>query len=117
MKIPEEYGGLGLSQVHCNKALAMAGAWHASISTLLSAHQSIGLPEPLRLFGSEEQKRQWPPRLALDHISEFLVTDPRVGSDPARVSTTAVPTQAGPGSPVNGTKPWATHGAIAHVLL
>src|SRR3954454_5687588 len=59
MKIPEEYGGLGLSQVYYNKALAMAGTWHSSISTLLSAHQSIGLPEPLRLFGSEEQKRQW----------------------------------------------------------
>src|SRR5215218_2866836 len=57
MKIPEEYGGLGLSQVYYNRALAMAGTWHSSISTLLSAHQSIGLPEPLRLFGSEEQKR------------------------------------------------------------
>src|SRR5918997_2504893 len=59
MKIPEEYGGLGLSQVHYNRALAMAGTWHSSISTLLSAHQSIGLPEPLRLFGSEEQRREW----------------------------------------------------------
>ena len=58
MKIPVEYGGLGLSQVYYNKALATAGTWHSSISTLLSAHQSIGLPEPLRLFGSEEQKRQ-----------------------------------------------------------
>ena len=58
MKIPEEYGGLGLSQVYYNRALAMAGTWHSSISTLLSAHQSIGLPEPLRLFGSEEQKRR-----------------------------------------------------------
>src|SRR4029453_4375156 len=62
MKIPPEYGGLGLSQVYYNKALAMAGTWHSSISTLLSAHQSIGLPEPLRLFGSEEQKREWLPR-------------------------------------------------------
>src|SRR3712207_5084742 len=59
MKIPVEYGGLGLSQVYYNKALAMAGTWHCSLSTLLSAHQSIGLPEPLRLFGSEEQKREW----------------------------------------------------------
>ncbi len=75
MKIPEEYGGLGLSQVHYNKALAMAGTWHSSISTLLSAHQSIGLPEPLRLFGSEEQKREWLPRLAKDHISAFLLTE------------------------------------------
>src|SRR5919205_4398036 len=53
MKIPVEYGGLGLSQVYYNRALAMVGTWHSSIATLLSAHQSIGLPEPLRLFGSE----------------------------------------------------------------
>ena len=117
MKIPEEYGGLGLSQVYYNKALAMAGTWHSSISTLLSAHQSIGLPEPLRLFGSEEQKRQWLPRLARDHISAFLLTEPDVGSDPARMSTTAVPTDDGTGYRIRGTKLWATNGAIADVVV
>src|SRR4051794_2186193 len=86
MKIPADYGGLGLSQVYYNKALALAGTWHSSISTLLSAHQSIGLPEPLRMFGSEEQKREWLPKLASDHISAFLLTEPDVGSDPARMS-------------------------------
>src|SRR5687768_15019502 len=113
MKIPEEYGGLGLSQVYYNKALAMAGTWHSSISTLLSAHQSIGLPEPLRLSGSEEQKRTWLPKLATDHISAFLLTEPDVASDPARMSTTAVPTDDGLGYRINGTKLWATNGAIA----
>src|SRR5918994_159690 len=117
MKIPEEYGGLGLSQVHYNRALAMAGTWHSSISTLLSAHQSIGLPEPLRLFGSEEQKREWLPRLARDHISAFLLTEPDVGSDPARMSTTAVPTGDGTGYRISGTKLWATNGAIADVVV
>ena len=117
MKIPEEYGGLGLSQVYYNKALAMAGTWHSSISTLLSAHQSIGLPEPLRLFGSEEQKRTWLPRLARDSISAFLLTEPDVGSDPARMSTTAVPTDDGTGYRVNGRKLWATNGAIADVVV
>jgi alkylation response protein AidB-like acyl-CoA dehydrogenase len=117
MKIPEEYGGLGLSQVYYNRALAMAGTWHSSISTLLSAHQSIGLPEPLRLFGSEEQKRRWLPRLARDHISAFLLTEPDVGSDPARMSTTAVPTDDGSGYRINGTKLWATNGAIADVIV
>src|SRR5215212_8985479 len=117
MKIPEEYGGLGLSQVYYNRALAMAGTWHSSISTLLSAHQSIGLPEPLRLFGSDEQKRQWLPRLAKDHVSAFLLTEPDVGSDPARMSTTAVPTEDGSGYRINGTKLWATNGAIADVVV
>src|SRR3954464_13966949 len=59
MKVSEEYGGLGLSQVYYNRALALAGVWHASLSTLLSAHQSIGVAEPLRMFGTEEQKRAW----------------------------------------------------------
>src|SRR5215217_3340392 len=117
MKTPEEYGGLGLSQLHYNEALAMSGMFHASISTLLSAHQSIGLPEPLRLFGSEEQKREWLPRLARDHVSAFLLTEPDVGSDPARMSTTAVPTDAGTGYRINGTKLWATNGAIADVVV
>ncbi|HEX5909893.1 MAG TPA: acyl-CoA dehydrogenase family protein, partial [Thermoleophilaceae bacterium] len=72
MKVPEEYGGLGLSQVHYNQALMLAGVWHASISTLLSAHQSIGVAEPLMGFGSEEQKREWLPKVAKDHISAFL---------------------------------------------
>jgi alkylation response protein AidB-like acyl-CoA dehydrogenase len=117
MKIPEEYGGLGLSQVFYNKALALAGNVHSSISTLLSAHQSIGLPEPLRLFGSEQQKREWLPRLARDHISAFLLTEPDVGSDPARMGTTAVPTDDGTGYRITGTKLWATNGAIADVVV
>jgi alkylation response protein AidB-like acyl-CoA dehydrogenase len=117
MKIPEEYGGLGLSQVYYNKALALTGTWHSAISTLLSAHQSIGLPEPLRLFGSEEQKREWLPKVARTHVSAFLLTEPDVGSDPARMTTTAVPTEDGTGYRLTGTKLWATNGAIADVVI
>jgi alkylation response protein AidB-like acyl-CoA dehydrogenase len=76
MKIPEEYGGLGLTQVYYNKALALVGTWHSSLATLLSAHQSIGLPEPLRMFGTEEQKREWLPKVSNTHISAFLLTEP-----------------------------------------
>ena len=90
MKIPEEYGGLGLSQVYYNRALALAGTWHSALATLLSAHQSIGLPEPLRMFGTDEQKAEWLPKVARTHVSAFLLTEPDVGSDPARLRTTAV---------------------------
>src|SRR5918999_26450 len=117
MKVPETYGGLGLSQVYYNRALALAGVWHASLSTLLSAHQSIGVAEPLMLFGSEEQKRKWLPLVAKDHISAFLLTEPDVGSDPARLGTTAVPTEDGSGYVLNGLKLWATNGAIADVVV
>jgi hypothetical protein len=117
MKIPKEYGGLGLTQVYYNRALAMAGTWSPAISTLLSAHQSIGLPEPLKRFGSDEQKREWLPKVARDHISAFLLTEPDVGSDPARMSASAVPTEDGSGYVVNGTKLWATNGVIADVVV
>jgi alkylation response protein AidB-like acyl-CoA dehydrogenase len=117
MKIPKEYGGLGLSQLYYNRALAMAGTWSPAISTLLSAHQSIGLPEPLKHFGSEEQKREWLPKVAKDHVSAFLLTEPDVGSDPARMSASAVPTEDGSGYVVNGTKLWATNGVIADVVV
>jgi alkylation response protein AidB-like acyl-CoA dehydrogenase len=117
MKIPSDYGGLGLSQVYYNKALAMAGVWHSSLSTLLSAHQSIGLPQPLMLFGSDEQKKEWLPKLARTHISAFLLTEPDVGSDPARMSATAMPTDDGTGYVINGTKLWATNGAFADVVV
>src|SRR4051812_6475363 len=117
MKVPEEYGGLGLSQVHYNRALALASTWHSALATLLSAHQSIGLGEPLRLFGSEEQKREWLPKLTKTHISAFLLTEPDVGSDPARLSTEAKPTEDGSGYVLNGRKLWATNGAIADVVV
>ncbi|HEX5622409.1 MAG TPA: acyl-CoA dehydrogenase family protein [Solirubrobacteraceae bacterium] len=115
MKVPEQYGGLGLSQVYYNRALALAGSVHASLSTLLSAHQSIGVAEPLLLFGTEEQKQKWLPLVARTHISAFLLTEPDVGSDPARLGATATPD--GDGYRLNGTKLWATNGAIADIVV
>jgi alkylation response protein AidB-like acyl-CoA dehydrogenase len=117
MKIPEKYGGLGLGQVYYNRALALAGVWHSSLATVLSAHQSIGLPQPLLMFGSEEQRREWLPKLASTHISAFLLTEPRAGSDPARVETTAIPTADGSGYLISGEKLWATNGTIADVVV
>src|SRR5919112_301643 len=117
MKVPEKYGGLGLSQVYYNRALMLVGSWHSSLSTLLSAHQSIGVAEPLMLFGSEEQKQEWLPKVAKDHVSAFLLTEPDVGSDPARLGSTATPTEDGSGYIINGRKLWATNGAIADVVV
>src|SRR5437763_9573687 len=117
IKVDEEYGGLGLSQVYYNRALMLAGSAHASLSTLLSAHQSIGLAEPLRLFGTEEQKRKWLPRVATTDISAFMLTEPDVGSDPARLAATAEPTEDGSGYVLNGRKLWATNGVIADVVV
>ncbi|MGH8933720.1 MAG: acyl-CoA dehydrogenase family protein, partial [Egibacteraceae bacterium] len=117
MKVPEEYGGLGLSQVYYNRALTLAGSVHSAISTLLSAHQSIGVPEPLKLAGTEAQKRAFLPRVARDEVSAFLLTEPDAGSDPARMTTTAVPTSDGTGYVLNGMKLWTTNGVIAKLLV
>jgi alkylation response protein AidB-like acyl-CoA dehydrogenase len=117
MKIPERYGGLGLTQVYYNRALALAGSWHSAISVLLSAHQSIGVPEPLRVAGTEEQKQRFLPRAASTAVSAFLLTEPDVGSDPARMSMSAVPTPDGKEYILNGTKLWTTNGVIAELLV
>ncbi len=117
MKVPERYGGLGLSQVYYNRALTLVGSWHSSLSALLSAHQSIGVAEPLMLFGSEEQKEKWLPLVARDHVSAFLLTEPDVGSDPARMGATATPTEDGSGYLLNGRKLWATNGSIADIVV
>jgi alkylation response protein AidB-like acyl-CoA dehydrogenase len=117
MKVPETYGGLGLSQVYYNRAMMLIGTCHSSLSTMLSAHQSIGLAQPLLLFGSEEQKREWLPKVCSSQLSAFALTEPGVGSDPARVTTTATPTEDGAGYVLNGRKLWTTNGTVAEVLV
>jgi hypothetical protein len=117
MKIDEDYGGLGLSNLYYNRALMLVGSAHSALSTLLSAHQSIGVPQPLKLFGTEEQKRRFLPRVARTEISAFLLTEPDVGSDPARMSATAVPTPDGSEYVLNGTKLWTTNGVVADLLV
>jgi alkylation response protein AidB-like acyl-CoA dehydrogenase len=117
MNIPTEYGGLGLSHLYYGRALALAASWNSAIPTLLSAHQSIGVPEPLKVFGTEEQKRKYLPQVATDKISAFLLTEPDVGSDPARMSATATPTEDGSEYVINGTKLWTTNGVIADLLV
>ena len=69
------------------------------------------------LFGSEEQKREWLPKVSSTHISAFLLTEPDVGSDPARLGTTATPTADGSGYRLDGRKLWATNGVIADVVI
>ena len=117
IKIPREYGGLGLSQYSYGRAMAMVGTKSGALVALLSAHQSIGVPQPLKLFGTEEQKKRFLPRLAKGAISAFALTENDVGSDPARMTTTATPTADGSAYLLNGEKLWCTNGAIAELLV
>ncbi|RVW00419.1 acyl-CoA dehydrogenase family protein [Rhodococcus spongiicola] len=117
LKIPEEYGGLGLSQVAYGRALMLVGSVHPSLGALVSAHQSIGVPEPLKLAGTPEQKQAFLPRCARGAISAFLLTEPDVGSDPARLASTAVPIENGAAYELDGVKLWTTNGVVAELLV
>jgi alkylation response protein AidB-like acyl-CoA dehydrogenase len=117
IKIPQEYGGLGLSQRSYNTAIATIGSAASALGVLLSAHQSIGLPQPLKMFGTPEQKKKYLPRLAGGEISAFALTEPDVGSDPARMAATAEPTDDGSAYILNGEKLWCTNGPIADVMV
>lgn len=117
LKVPVEYGGLGLSQVAYNRALMIVTSVHGSLGALLSAHQSIGVPEPLKLAGTDEQKRRFLPRCAKGAISAFLLTEPDVGSDPARLASTATPTEDGSAYILDGVKLWTTNGVVAELLV
>ncbi len=115
IKIPREYGGLGLSQLSYMKAIELVSSVDGSLTALLSAHQSIGVPQPLKMFGSDAQKKKYFPRLAQGAISAFALTEESVGSDPAAMETTAIlddDTWV-----LNGEKLWCTNGTKAELLV
>ncbi len=116
IKIPLEYGGLGLSQYHYAKAMGIVSGVCGSTVALLSAHQSIGVPGPLKYFGTPEQKKKYLPRLAKGMISAFALTEQQVGSDPAAMETHAEPTPEGDWI-LNGEKLWCTNGTVAEILV
>ncbi|MDO3378179.1 acyl-CoA dehydrogenase family protein [Geoalkalibacter halelectricus] len=117
IKIPKEYGGLDLSQRNYNRIIHLVASHCASTAVFLSAHQSIGVPQPLKMFGTEEQKQAYLPRLAAGAISAFALTEPGVGSDPSRMSTCARLAEDGESWILNGEKLWITNGPIAELLI
>jgi alkylation response protein AidB-like acyl-CoA dehydrogenase len=117
MKIPKEYGGLGLSQVNYNRAIALVASHCGSTAVWLSAHQSIGVPQPLKLFGTAEQKHEWLPLFAKGAVSGFALTEPDAGSDPAKMSTSATPVDDGAAYLLNGVKLWCTNGLVADYIV
>jgi alkylation response protein AidB-like acyl-CoA dehydrogenase len=117
IKIDEQYGGLGLSQLMYTKAIGLVTSVDGSLTALLSASQSIGVPVPLKLFGTEAQKKKYLPGIAKGAISAFALTENHVGSDPAGLSTTAKLSEDGKHWILNGEKLWCTNGTVADVML
>ena len=117
IKISPEFGGLGLSQTNYCRAGMMLASFCGNLTALISAHQSIGVPQPLILFGTDEQKRRFLPRVAGGEISAFALTETKVGSDPAKMETRAEPTPDGTAFIINGEKLWCTNGVKAGVIV
>src|SRR5438874_7093066 len=117
IKVPKQYGGLGLSKVNYGRAAMLLGSWDANLTALVSAHQSIGVPQPLLLFGTEEQKEKYLPRVARREISAFALTEWNAGSDPANMSLRADPTEDGSAFIFNGEKLWCRNLIKVGVLV
>ena len=117
LKIPKEYDGMGFSQYSYNRIIHLVASYCGSTAVLLSAHQSIGVPQPLKLFGTPEQKKKYLPMFAKGAISAFALTEVEAGSDPRNMSTTATPVEDGKSFLINGTKLWCTNGLIADVMV
>jgi alkylation response protein AidB-like acyl-CoA dehydrogenase len=117
IKIPKNFGGLGLSQTNYSRAAMLLGCHCGNLCALLSAHQSIGIPQPLLVFGTEEQKRKYLPPCAAGAISAFALTEADVGSDPARMKTSARLSDDGNHWILDGEKLWCTNGLKAKHLI
>ncbi len=115
IKVPRQYSGLGFSQTtYCRACLLMASHCGNTFAHL-SVHQSIGVAQPILLFGTEEQKRKFLPRSAAGELSAFALTERGVGSDPARLTTEAKPD--GDDFIINGEKLWCSNGTRAGLLI
>jgi alkylation response protein AidB-like acyl-CoA dehydrogenase len=112
MTIPEQYGGLGLGVTSYNRVLERIGSRCASTAVIVSAHQSIGC-KAIMLFGTEEQKERWLPKVAREYLSAFCLSEPNVGCDAAGQETTCTRSEDGRYYILNGEKKWSTSGAIA----
>ena len=117
IKVPKEYGGLGLSQTNYMRILGIISIHCGSTAATLSAHQSIGVPQPLKLAGTPEQKKKFLPRFAEGAVSAFALTEPNVGSDPANMATVGTLSEDGTTWTLNGEKLWCTNGVVADLII
>lgn len=110
--VPEEYGGIGLSNAGYARVLSQSSSHDSSVSLTIGAHSSIGM-KGILLFGTAEQKARYLPKLASgEMIAAFCLTESGAGSDAASIRTQAVKNADGSWV-LNGEKIWITNGGIA----
>jgi acyl-CoA dehydrogenase family member 9 len=109
--IPEAHGGMQMSATAYSRTLQELAKYDGSVAVTVGAHSSIGM-RGLLLFGTDEQKARFMPKLATGElIAAFCLTEPGAGSDAASIKTTAV--KDGDDWVLNGNKLWITNGGIA----
>lgn len=112
MIIPQEFGGGGYSITSYNRVLSRIGETCGSTAVMVSAHQSIGCGA-LVLFGTEDQKKRFLPRMATDTLSAFCLSEPNVGCDAGGQETRFEKNDDGSFTILQGEKKWATSGALS----
>ncbi len=112
MIIPREYGGGGFGIASYNRVLERIGLTCGSTAVMVSAHQSIGCGA-LALFGNDDQKRRYLPRMSTDTLSAFCLSEPNVGCDAGGQETRCELTADGKFYLLNGEKKWATSAAMS----
>lgn len=116
LQIPTEHGGAGLRAMAYARVMQEIAGLDASIAVTLGAHQSIGL-KGILIFGSEEQRRRYLPRLASGELmAAFALTEPSAGSDAAAIKTRAERAPDGSHYVLNGSKIWITNGGFADLF-
>jgi len=117
MNLPKEYGGQGFTKTEYCKTMLVSASYEGSLMGFLSPHQSVGVPECVKLFGTPEQKTEYLTRCANGEVSAFALTEHDVGSDPARLATSLETAPEGDAYILNGVKLWCTNGTVAKLLV
>jgi glutaryl-CoA dehydrogenase len=113
--LPEEYGCAGLNNVAYGLIMQELERGDSGIRSFVSVQGALVM-YPIFAFGSEEQRREWLPRLASgEAIGCFGLTEPDYGSNPAGMITRAEKTSDG--WRLNGAKMWITNGSMADVAV
>ncbi|CAL8069659.1 unnamed protein product [Orchesella dallaii] len=111
-QVPTEYGGLGLNATEYARLQEIISL-DGSVAVTLAAHQTIGY-KGLLLYGTEEQKQKYLPKLASgEMVAAFALTEPSSGSDAASIQTRAKLSQDGKHWIMNGGKIWISNGGTA----
>ena len=117
VSVPEAYGGLGMGFVSTMITCEYISSGTGSFSTAFGAHTGIGTM-PITLYGSEEQKLKYVPKLASgEWMGAYCLTEPGAGSDANSGKTTATLSEDGKNYKINGQKMWISNAGFCKLLI